>query len=179
MQPVYIKNKQGMAALCTKAAVTDDDRIAFLAIAGALTAVKAIWASVLNRKTPLFIGRSYKPHFGDRDVEYLVTKQSPAQGVHQWVMYPDPGPDAPYLVLIPLDFNGMDAEAQLVEVLNRHTLWPVKPEWSSVLWNLGVEKNLVTPLTVHGGLEWAYTVCPVGWDDVIDEAAKTGRLTFR
>ena len=125
-----IKNRKGMMALCTAAAITPDYHIAFLSIAGAQTAVKAIWASVIARRSVLHVGNNYRAITGDAGVDYCLIKQAIAPGVHNWVLYPEPNPTAPYLLLIPLD--GMTAQEQLVHVLNQHTLWPVKEEWGRV-----------------------------------------------
>jgi hypothetical protein len=173
-----IKNNKGMMALCTAAAITPDYRIAFLSIAGAQVAVKAIWASVIARRSVLHVGNAYRAITGDADVNYCLVKQTLAPGVHNWVLYPEPNPTAPYLLLIPLE--GMAAQEQLVHVLNQHTLWPVKEEWGRVLWKRGTdtETKLIQELHTYGDLAWAYAVNPLGWDEVIDQAAKDGSLAF-
>lgn len=174
---IRIKNNKGMMAQVGAAATTEEHRIAFLSIVGAQTAVKAIWASVVSRRSPLRIGHDYRAVYGDRDVEYLVLKQGLAPGLHHWVMYPEPNPAAPYLLLVPL--NGTSAEQQLVRLLNQHSLWPVRAEWEKILWDEGRQARLVQKLEVQGDrLPWAYAVSTIGWDDVIDEAAKAGSLTF-
>jgi len=159
---------------------TPQKTIAFLSIAGAMTAVKAIWASVISRKSPLHVSGNYRKWTGDSDVDYVVVKQSLDQGLHHWVLYPDPA-TSPYLLLLPM--NGTTPQDQLVEVLNRHTLWPVKAEWADALWEKGIEgkkdEQLVRKLDVYGtGIAWAYAVNPDGWDEVIDQLAKDG-LLFR
>ena len=173
-----IKNSKGMMALCTAAAVTPDHQIAFLSIAGAQVAVKAIWASVIARRSVLRIGNAYRAITGDAGVDYCLIKQTLAPGVHHWVLYPEPGPTAPYLLLVPLD--GMTAQEQLVHVLNHHTLWPVKEDWGRVLWERGTdtETTLIQELHTYGDLAWAYAVNPLGWDEVIDRAAQDGSLAF-
>jgi hypothetical protein len=169
-----IKNKQGMMALADAAAITPDYKIAYLSLVGAQTAVKAIWASVISRRTPLTL--DYKTIYGDGDAEYVVLRHTLAQGVHRWVLFPDPGPSAPYLLLIPL--QGLTTEAQLVHLLNQHTLWPVRAEWGETLLERGKAENLVVELIVYGNLPWAYAVNPIGWDEVIDAAAQAGDLAF-
>ncbi len=173
-----IENRKGMMVGATAVVVTPDKRIAFLSIIGAQTAVKAIWASVLNRRAVLHVSGCRDYYYGDGDVEYVTLKQSPAPGVHHWVMYPEPGPSAPFLLLIPL---GMSKEEQLVELLNQHTLWPVKDEWGEMLWEKGIIAGddgtcLIQELEVHGNLDWAYAVSTIGWDDVIDREARSGNL---
>ncbi|MCP4543945.1 MAG: hypothetical protein GY832_43070, partial [Chloroflexi bacterium] len=166
-----IKNRKGMETVLTAAVTTDETKtIIFASLIGAQTAVKAIWASILNRRSILQIGhKSYCT--GDPNVEYLTLKQSPAPGVHHWVMLPEPGPDALFLLMIPL--QGMTEQEQLVKLLNHHTLWPVRDMWAEELWNRGVVADdegtcLIQELKVHGELGWAYAVNTIGWDDVID-----------
>lgn len=175
---IQITNNKGMMCPANGVVITPENKIAFLSLVGAQTAVKAIWASVISRRSPLSISSCYKRFYGDGDVDYLVVKQTLAQGVHHWVLYPEPGPTAPYLLLIPL--GEMSAQEQLVHLLNHHTLWPVKQEWGETLWEKGVgkERCLVQKLDTHGSLAWAYRVNPIGWDEVIDEAAREGDLVF-
>ena len=173
---IRIKNNKGMTVPATAAAVTPDDRIAFLSLVGALTAIKAVWASTISRRSPLFVTGRYRRLYGDGDVEYLVVKQTLAPGLYNWVLYPEPGPTAPYLLLVPL--RGMSAQEQLVHLLNQHTLWPVREEWAETLWERGLGEELIQKLDTYGNLAWAYMVSPIGWDTVIDEAAKAGLLPF-
>ena len=178
-----IRNKDGMSVYAHAMAVTPNNTIAFLSIVGALTAVKAIWASVISRKTPLYVDayRKQRKYKGDGDVDYVVFKQSLEQGLHHWVLFPDPD-TAPFLLLLPS--NGASPQELLVQGLNQHTLWPVKEEWADPLWEAthGVsvpkEQRLIRKLAVSGNLEWAYLVSPDGWDDVIDRLAQDGALRF-
>jgi len=173
---IRIKNNKGMMAPATAAAVTPDDRIAFLSLVGALTAIKAVWASTISRRSPLSISGCHKWLYGDDDVEYLVVKRTLAPGLYNWVLYPEPGPTAPYLLLVPL--RGMSEQEQLIHLLNQHTLWPVREAWAETLWERGLDGKLIQKLVTYGNLAWAYAVSPVGWDTVIDEAAKAGLLPF-
>lgn len=170
---VHIKNKHGMTALCDGAALTNDRRIVYLSVIGAQTAVKAIWASVVARR-PVYI--RYCQACGEEGVDYVVLKYVLAQNVHRWVMFPNPSSDAPYLPLLPL--CGMDAPALLPHLLNQHTIWPAKQVWGKVLMTRGLKAGLVKECQSFG-IPWAYTVCPTGWDEVIDAAARAGELTFK
>ena len=173
-----IYNSKGMAAKSSYAIWNESNQYVALDVLGAEVAVKAIWASVIARRSVLHVGNSYRTVTGDPDVDYRLVKQTLAPGVHHWVLYPEPGPTSPYLLLVPLD--GMTAQEQLVQVLNQHTLWPVKEEWGQVLWERGTdtESKLVQELITYGDLAWAYAVRPTGWDEVIDQAARDGSLVF-
>lgn len=164
---MYVKNRKGMQAQLI-AAATLENTVAFLSIAGALTAVKAIWASVVSKRAVVNIRHL---SYTGGDFTYGCHKQKLAPGIWQWTLFPEPSPSAPYLLLIP--FNGMSAEDMLVQVLNRHTLWPVKEQWGKTLWTQG--QKLIRRMSTHG-LAWAYAVNPVGWDKVIDRAIRNGTL---
>lgn len=180
-----IRNNKGMAATATALAITVNDKVGFLAVAGAQTAVKAIWASVINNRTPLYAqgpelsyGKKIK---GDDNIEYVVDKHTLCPGLHHWVIQPECLPNAAFYPMLPI--GEMKPEEVLVHVLQRHTLWPVRdydedPEWGKLLFEKGSEEGLVAPMDTYGKLEWAYQVFPVGWDDIIDELAASGELTF-
>jgi hypothetical protein len=52
------------------------------------------------------------------------------------------------------------------------------PEWGNKLFVRGLETEVITPIDTYGELEWAYEVSRLGWDDIIDNMAKNGLLTF-
>ena len=177
---LHISNNKGMAATATNVALTSERKVAFLTVAGALTAVKAIWASVISRRSPLGLrGPDCEAMtvYGDPNAEYVVEKYTLAPGLYQWMIMVEPLIDAPYYLLLPM--NDKTPAAMLVEVLNRHTLWPAREDWGKLLLKRGRDERLVKALTAYGrSLSWAYQVLPFQWEKVIDEAAKSGQLTF-
>jgi hypothetical protein len=66
----------------------------------------------------------------------------------------------------------------LVHVLNKHTLWPVRPEWAHTLWQEGQDHELIRELDTFNTLPWAYLVLNTDWNEIIDELAQQGRLAF-
>jgi len=180
-----IKNNKGMGAMATSIAITSNDKVGFLTIAGAQTAVKAIWASVINTRTPLYVqgpelkrGKKIK---GDDELQYVVEKFRLRPALHHWVIIPDYLPDSAFYLLLPME--GKSKEELLVNLLRRHTLWPVRdydtaPEWGDKLFVRGLETEAIIPIDTYGELDWAYEVSRLGWDGIIDNLAKNGLLTF-
>ena len=179
-----IKNSKGMSAqvvACSWGESPDESygrkTLYSLDIAGAHTAVKAIWASVMNGSTlkPAGFAR-YKVLRAEKETDFLVIRRAVLPGVNHYHMVVEPKPTAPYLVIT--SQLGVSREEALARFLNIHTLYPVLPEWGDVLFGEGVRTNLVTELSTFG-LEWAYKLdIMFGWDELLDKAAKDGLLHF-
>ena len=177
-----ISNNKGMAAVAPAIAVTDEGKVAFALIAGALTAVKAIWASLIGGRSPLELRGGEVPRYGKTvygesgpSATYLTERYTLTEGLHQWLVMLEPLVDAPYYLLLP---TGATPQETLISVLDRHTLWPVRGAWSETLWELGQKEGLVQVMKTYGTLPWAYQVAPFRWDEVIDAGAKAGTLVI-
>jgi len=70
---------------------------------------------------------------------------------------------------------GDSEQQQLYRILDLYTPYAVLADWSEQLLMAGKRHRLVTGLNVSG-LDWASVVELEGWDDVIDELAKSGEL---
>lgn len=66
-------------------------------------------------------------------------------------------------------------EQQLYRILDLYTPYAVLEDWSPQLMAAGKRHRLVTKLATVG-MEWALLVELEGWDDAIDELAKSGEL---
>jgi hypothetical protein len=178
-----IKNNKGMSAQVIACAYGDSPDESYgrktlysLDIAGAHTAVKAIWASVMSGSplTPAGFAR-YKVLRAEKETEFLLVKTVPLEHVHHYHIVAAPKPTAPYLVLT--SQLGVSREEGLARYLTTYTLYPVIPDWAEVLFGEGSKRKLIRPLETFG-LAWAYRIETWGWDEVLDEAAKGGLLTF-
>ena len=178
-----VKNNKGMSAQVIACAYGNSPDESYgrktlysLDVAGAHTAVKAIWASVMNGSAlkPAGFAR-YKVLRAEKETDFLVVRRTVLPGVNHYHMVVEPKPTAPYLVIT--SQLGVSREEALARYLNIHTLYPVLPEWGDVLFGEGVKAKLVTELSVFG-LEWAYKVDMFGWDELLDKAAKDGLLHF-
>lgn len=184
-----IQNNKGMSAqviACAYGDSTDEGygrkTLYSLDVAGSHTAVKAIWASVVNGSPlkPAGFAR-YKVLRADKEAEFLTVKSVPLEHVHHYHVVAAPKPTAPYLVLT--SQLGVTREEALLRFLATYTLYPVIPGWEQVLFEKGSERersgsaHLIRPLETFG-LHWAYRVETWGRDEVLDRAARDGLLTF-
>ena len=178
-----IKNNKGMSAQVIACAYSDSPDESYgrktlysLDIAGAHTAVKAIWASVMSGSplTPAGFAR-YKVLRADKETEFLAIRSVPLEHVHHYHIVTAPKPTAPCLVLT--SQLGVSREEALVRFLATYTLYPAIPDWAEVLFGEGSKRKLIRPLETFG-LAWAYRVETWGWDEVLDQSAKGGLLTF-
>jgi len=64
---------------------------------------------------------------------------------------------------------------QLYRMLDLYTPYAVHEDWSEQLMMAGERHHLITNLTVSG-IEWASAIQLEGWDEAIDELAKSGEL---
>ncbi len=185
-----IKNKGGMSAQVVACAYGDSSEenangahsngrktLYSLDIAGAHTAVKAIWASVLGGSplTPAGFAR-YKVLRADKEVGYALFKRMPLPNIHHYHLVVEPAVTAPYAVIT--SRYGLSREDALACLLDAHTLYPVIPQWGDVLFAEGSRHKLIHPLETFG-MAWAYRIdLLAGWDEVFDRAAKERRLAF-
>jgi hypothetical protein len=178
-----IQNNQGMA--CQLIAIAygtgeryNKKRIHCLDVAGAITAVKAIWATLCSggpMKT-YGINENYRQFRGDREARYRSFVSQPLPGVVHYHVVPDPRPESESFVITSL--TSPSREEALYHVLRLYSPHPVLPGWGDALFELGLSRDygLLTRLDV-AGLEWAYCMESIGWDTLIDQALKAGRIT--
>ena len=178
-----IQNNKGMATRLIAVAYgpEGDDfykrRIYALDIAGAVTAVKAIWATLCSGgpiKT-FGIGANRRTFRGDKEAKYRSFISQPLPRITHYHIVPGPRPEADYFVLTSL--TSEPKESGLLNLLRLYTPHPVLSGWGPALLELGVsgKYGLVTSLDV-AGMDWAYRVDAVGWDTLIDEASKGGHI---
>jgi hypothetical protein len=176
-----IKNKGGMSAQVIACAYGDGEipkskQIYSLDVAGAYTAVKAIWATLLGGGEMRTVGFArYNALHADPDATYLVLRRTPLYQIHHFHMVVEPSPNAPYMILT--SQLGVDRHTALTRFLNLYTLYPVKDEWGPALFEAGQDQQLIAPLH-RFALDWAFRVETWGWDEVLDRLARDGTLQF-
>jgi hypothetical protein len=178
-----IQNNGGMACQLIAIAYGPDDsynkRLVYaLDIAGAITAVKAVWATLCSggpMKT-FGIDQNYREFRGDREAKFRSFVSQPLPGVVHYHIVPDPRPESESFVITSL--TSPSREEALYHVLRLYSPHPVLPGWGQALFELGLSRDygLLTRLDV-AGLEWAYRVASIGWDTLIDGGLKAGRIT--
>jgi len=182
MHPI-IKNNKGMACQLVAMAYGRDEarynrRVVYaLDIAGAVTAVKAIWASLCSGGPMKVYGirDAYCTYRGDREAGYRAFVSQPLPGITHYHILPEPKGDGDYFLLTSL--TGESEADALYHVLRLYTPQPVLPEWARALFELGSSHKyrLISSLDAVG-MEWAYRVEAHGWDALLDEAARAGQI---
>jgi hypothetical protein len=177
-----IQNNKGMACQLIAIAYDTGERynrkqIYALDIAGAITAVKAIWATTCTggpMKT-FGINENYNQFRGDKEAGYRSFVSQPLPGVTHYHIVPEPRPESEYFVLTSL--TSESRERGLYDLLRLYTPHPVLPGWREPLFELGMSRDygLITSLKT-AGMEWAYEVSSTGWDTLIDNAIKNRRI---
>jgi hypothetical protein len=149
-----------------------------LDIVGAHTAVKAIWASLCSGSPMKTFGISanHKKFHGDKEAKYRTFSSQPLPRTTHYHIVPSLRPDADYFVITAL--TAETKEIALYDVLRLYTPQPVLPGWGKTLFEMGqsMKYGLIAELDVVG-MDWAYRIETMGWDALIDEAAKAGEIT--
>ena len=138
---MLLKNSKGMTARAFTLVVTKTTGTRYVVLAsfiGALTEVKAIWATLVSPRSKIRTLPGYRHYATHPDLYYRTIKTRIARGIHHWTLYPEPGPDSPFLLLLDHD-QGKSLTSGLTDLLNTHTLWPVLPHWGDLLWQRGIQ----------------------------------------
>ena len=177
----YIKNSKDMAAHLVAAAYSvnvgyhDDIPLHVVAIAGASTAVKAIWATCLRGgplKCPEVV--SWKTFRTDKERKYLTLTTQPLPRIAHCLVFPEPSQTATYEVVTSL--TSPSKEQGLLDVLRLYTPLPVLDGWAETLFQLGTQAGVIEQLKTYH-MDWAYLV-DKDWDDIVDRAARQERIRF-
>lgn len=169
-----ISNADGMTAYSSYVVWTaNDGELVACDLIGAETAVKAIAASLYQGKkvdVVVHYSRALRP-WGDFKVVRTVLTTKP--NLYRWHIVPVVSPDAPAVPVYGWEAVCPASEA-VAGALARHTIWPVLPEWASVLHELGWDGCLST---LHcAGVDYALLVSKDGWDRIIEFGIRQGRL---
>lgn len=166
-----LKNPQGMAAQCSYV-VYDDNTLYALDLIGPESAVKALAASIYEKNRRLLWGhRAYLADPGLVGTGKETLCQRPH--LYRWHFSVRPSPNEP-LVLV-YGFGRQTPEQALLAALQQHTPWPARPDWE-LLYQAGLETDLVLPLKTAGSVVFAFHLVSAGWEKVLDTLAKSGEL---
>ncbi len=172
MRLVTITNRDGIEALVSYCALDlRMNEICALDLIGAEAAVKAVHASIVQGHPVVLFGNRRGVREGFRTLRMVLRRDPP---LHRWHIVPQPGDDT--LVVYGWE-DVLPAPAALAGALARWTIWPVLPAWGKTMLRLGLERGLVQELD-RIGLDYAYQVSIAGWDQVLDEAVRTGEISL-
>jgi len=179
VQTSRVTNPQGMDANVIWAAYGggwNHRELYGLGITGQSVNIKAIQATI-GRNTALKMSGQVG-YFAARptDGAWMLLRQTVLAGVDYAVFIPNPRDPETSIYLLSSIFP-LEKEDQMVRYLDLYTIWAVRPEWKEALFEAGEKRKLIKKLN-SSGIEWAYTIYTSGWDKILDELAKDGKLTF-
>jgi hypothetical protein len=154
--------------------------------------VKAAWAhlvtngkqsAMINKYTVILDGskkhvqfKSSLPENG-RFESWLIHKQAIPEKAH-------PGIE-PFFYIFSLNTNAPyhDEEfgTQFITMLDRVINMPILPEWSHVLWEKGIERNMIMPIPpddCRNMVAYRIAIVPTMWQRYITQELRRGHITF-
>ena len=169
-----IANRDGMAAQYSYIVYSAEDLLA-IDLVGADAAVKAVGATIIQRKK-VQVDTTWRwlrvPK--DAEISVLRTVVEPDPPLFRWHIVPHPS-DHDLSVVVYGWKAILPAANAFIGALGRWTVWPTLPEWGMTLYVLGRQHDLIKKVNSEG-VDYAFAISTVGWDTVIDQAVKTGRL---
>ena len=163
---------------------------AFDTIGGEST-VKAVFASVFGRSGRLGLNvQRHQPgqvYIDEALGGYRCQKETLVQhpSLYRWHFFATPGANDPYLIFFDFCKQGTEdtpahqpAVKAFHQVMERHTIWPIRDVWAEEMFKRGRETGLVQPLDHTPNIAYAYTAAQTGWGEVLDKAAVTGVLSM-
>ena len=188
-----LQNHKGIQGQCSYAVWSETGRrsmiYAFDTIGGEST-VKAVFASVFGRSGRLALGVArYQPgqvYIDEALGGYRCHKETLVQRptLYRWNFYAEPHPDDPYVIYFDFCEEGEDTPAHQSEVgafyqvLEQHTIWPIRIAWAAPMFRRGQAAGLVRGLSHTKNIAYAYLVKLTGWDEVLEQSRKADELVM-
>ena len=156
---------------------TDTDATIYLSLVGYRTAVRGVWAALMDNRAIEIAGQLLRR----ADGAYLSrTVQLPESGLdhmvllHHQAALPQLEPGKSFYVLSGNDGPPVD---RLVGMLDRATAVPLLPPWGGELWKQGLKNKLIEPLAETRGVEaWRVSADSEMWLALIEKGVQRGSL---
>lgn len=170
----------GLRAYCIGYAVDtdEDDHVIYLALVGYRTAVRGVWAALLEHKPLEIAGQLFRRAEG----AYLYrAAQLPESGLenmallHHQATIPNLEPNQTFYLL-----NDSDEppHARFFAMLNRAVVAPLLSHWAEWLWRAGRSEKLITRLDATSGtFAWRIQASDEIWLDLVRRGIRNGHLT--
>lgn len=170
----------GLRAYCIGYAVDtdEDDHVIYLALVGYRTAVRGVWAALLEHKPLEIAGQLFRRAEG----AYLYrATQLPESGLenmallHHQASIPNLEPNQTFYLL-----NDSDEppHTRFFAMLNRAVVAPLLPHWAEWLWRAGRREKLIMRLdTTSGTFAWRIQASDEIWLDLVRRGIRNGHLT--
>lgn len=159
----------------------DDDRngVVYLSIIGYRTAVRAVWAALMNGDA-IEIGRQvFRRLEGGYVTRSMRLPESGAEHMvilHHQAALPHLEIGQPFYVLG--DVKERDTQARFIAMLDRATSAPLLPTWAKLLWANGRRTKLILPLETARGIKaWWVSADDEMWLALIEKGIRRGKLS--
>lgn len=169
----------GLRAYCVGYAVDldDDDHVIYLALVGYRTAVRGVWAALLEHK-PIEIASQL---FRRADGAYLYrTVSLPESGLdHMLLLHHQAAvsavePNQPFYLLGESEHPPLE---RFFAMLNRAVAAPMLPPWAEWLWREGRRARLIVALDgTRGTYAWRISGLDAEWLPLIQRGIERGEL---
>ena len=170
----------GLRAYCVGYAIdTDsDDHLIYLSLVGYRTAVRAVWAALLEHHALEIAGQLFRRAEGpylhksaqlpETNLEHMVL-------LHHQAAVAQLEPNQPLYLL-----NDSDDPpyARFFAMLNRAVAAPLLPTWAKWLWQAGLTQELLQPLSATRGTHaWRVRAEDAEWLALVQSGISSGQLS--
>lgn len=170
----------GLRAYCTGYAVDDseDDHVIYLGLVGYRTAVRGVWAALLEHKPIEIAGQLFRRAEGTylhRAVQLPESGLENMALLHHQASVNQLEPNQPFYLL-----NASDEPpyARFFTMLNRTVVAPMLSNWAEWLWLEGFMNELITRLVAtRGTFAWRVQASDELWLELIQQGIRHGHLT--
>ncbi len=169
----------GLRAYCVGYAIDadTDDHVIYLSLVGYRTAVRGVWAALLERHALEIGGQLFRRAEGaylhravllpETNLEHMVLLH------HQAVV----SQLEPNQVFYLLNATKEPPFGRFLAMLNRAVAAPMLPAWAEWLWREGKKKQLIAALgTTRGTYSWRVQADDADWLDMIQHGLHSGHL---
>ncbi len=169
----------GLRAYCGGYAVDadEDDHVIYLALVGYRTAVRGVWAALLEHKPIEIAGQLFRRAEGaylHRAVQLPESGLENMALLHHQASVNQLEPNQPFYLL-----NDSDEPpyARFFAMLNRAVVAPMLPQWAEWLWRAGCQKELIARLeSTRGTFAWRVHASDELWLEIIQDGIRRSEL---
>ncbi len=169
----------GLRAYCVGYAIDADmdDHIIYLSLVGYRTAVRGVWAALLEHHALEIAGQLFRRAEGaylHRSVLLPETNLEHMLLLHHQAAVAQLEPNQAFYLL---SHSTEPPYARFFAMLNRAVAAPMLPAWAKWLWREGEKKRLITSLTAtRGAFAWRVQADDADWLALIQRGVRQGQM---
>lgn len=169
----------GLRAYCAGYVVDDseDDHLIYLGLVGYRTAVRGVWAALLEHQPIEIAGQLFRRAEG----AYLYrTVQLPESGLENMALLHHQASVNqldPSQVFYLLNASDDPPQMRFFAMLNRAVVAPMLPHWAEWLWREGYKQEMITRLdATRGTIAWRIHASDEAWLEIIQRGIRLNAL---